>query len=241
MSYIIQKRSNQLSDKEKNQLIILIKRYYPFCSQGFIDNRISESCKSDIVLLKNKDMVLGASYYTVDKFKTPFFNKKTPVVEFGQAFKKAGYKGNIIWRMGHWYAQRNIGYIYPIKRTVGFSMIGSPKVFENFTKSFKNHYPNLQSNKLGKDTSIVSFLENIYKKKGLKLNSDLNHCFVKMDFKPIDITNDWERYYKSNNELINTFFIENEIIKFEGNKIYDNNLALIVCGYRNPLGLSCHY
>ncbi|MEP1488511.1 MAG: hypothetical protein ABJK28_08790 [Algibacter sp.] len=76
----------------------------------------------------------------------------------------------------------------------------------------------------------------MYTKKEIELNADSNHCFVKMDYKPIDTINDQEKYY---NELINRFFIENEIIKFEGNKIYANNIALIASGYRNPLNLSC--
>ncbi|NER83742.1 MAG: hypothetical protein F6K42_30200, partial [Leptolyngbya sp. SIO1D8] len=67
----------------------------------------------------------------------------------------------------------------------------------------------------------------------VKLRFGSHYCFALLDFDSIDITEDWERHYKAKNEAINEFFITNEIIKFEGDRIYDNNIGLIVCGYRN--------
>ncbi|GAA4272414.1 hypothetical protein U6A24_10295 [Aquimarina gracilis] len=116
---------------------------------------------------------------------------------------------------------------------MGLSVISTPKVFEHFTKLFKNHFPNLGSYEEGKSFSIASFLRNTYGKSGVQLKFDSNYCFAILDFDPIDITDDWEKHYKAKNEAINAFFITNEIIKFKDNRIYDNNIGLIACGYRN--------
>jgi len=216
----------------------LLKRYYPTADEKYINNRLSGEYGFDIVLLKTHGIVLGASYFKLDKLKTPFCNKEIPVVYFGQALKNEYYQGSVIWRTGHWYAKKNISNLYPIKRTVGLSIISSPKVFEHFTKLFKNHCPNLGSYGTGKSISIANFLRNTYGKRGLQLKFDKNYCFAILDFDPIDITNDWERHYKAKNEAINAFFIKHEIIKFEGDRIYDNNIGLIACGYRNPWNFS---
>ncbi|MEP5615978.1 MAG: hypothetical protein ABJP76_07700, partial [Flavobacteriaceae bacterium] len=89
MPHIIQRKPNELSSKEKSHLILLLRRYYPTSNQKFIDERISDPCKSDMVLLKRKDIVLRANYYSVDKLKMLFFNKNTVVVEFGKTLKTA--------------------------------------------------------------------------------------------------------------------------------------------------------
>ncbi len=234
MSQVIQRKPHELSNKEKNQLKNLLKRYYPTANEEYINTRLSNKYDFNIVLLKYHGIVLGANYFKLDKLKTPFHRKEIWVVYFGQALKNEYYPGSVIWRTGHWYAKKNISYLYPIKRTVGLSVISTPKVFEHFTKLFKNHFPNLGSYEVGKSFSIANFLRNTYGKRGVQLKFDSNYCFAILDFDPIDITDDWERHYKAKNEAINEFFIKNEIIKFEGGRIYDNNIGLIACGYRNP-------
>jgi len=235
MTQVIQKKPNELSGNEKKQLKHFLKRYYSTINENYISDRLSNTYDYDIVLMKNQGVVLGASYYKIDKLKTPFAKKRLPVVHFGQVLKNEYYKGAVIRRTGHWYVQKSISYFYPIKKIVGVSMVGSPKVFEHFTKLFKNHCPNLDAVKSNNNISITHFLQEVYEKRGVKLKFNGNHCFAHMDFEPIDITKDWERYYKAKNKTINAFFIENGLIKFEGNKIYDNNVALIVCGFRNPM------
>lgn len=234
MPQFIQRKPSELSHKERSQVKALFKRYYPTVNDKYINDRLSSAYGFNIVLLKSHGIVLGASYYKMDRLKTPFSKKKIPVVQFGQVLKNEHYKGSVIWRTGHWYAQKNIGYHYYIKRIVGLSMISSPKVFEHFTKLFKNHCPDLAPMELGKSISIADFLQDIYGKRGVELKFGTKHCLALLDYEPIDITNEWERHYKAKNESINTFFIDNEIIKFKGDRIYDNNIALIACGYRNP-------
>ena len=234
MLQIIQRKPHELLNKEKNQLANSLKRYYPTANEEYIFARLSNEYDFDIVLLKDHGIVLGASYLKLDRLKTPFYNKEIPVVYFGQALKNEYYQGSVIWRTGHWYATKNISYFYPIKRTVGLSVIGTPKVFEHFTKLFKNYFPNLGICGAGKSISIANFLQNTYGQRGFQLKFGSNYCFTIMDFDPIDITEDWERHYKAKDEAINAFFIKNEIIKFEGDRIYDNNIGLIACGYRNP-------
>ncbi|WP_396591669.1 hypothetical protein [Allomuricauda sp. R78024] len=234
MSQFIQRKPSELSRKERSQVKALFERYYPTVNDKYISHRLSSAYGFNIVLLKSHGIVLGASYYKMDRLKTPFLTKRIPVVQFGQVLKNKYYQGGVIWRTGHWYAQKNISHYYCIKRTVGLSMISSPKVFEHFTKLFKNHCPNLGPTESGKSISIADFLQNIYGKRGVELKFGTKHCLALLDYEPIDITDKWERYYKSKDESINTFFIDNEIIKLKGNRIYDNNIALIVCGYRNP-------
>ncbi|MEO9511100.1 MAG: hypothetical protein ABJN84_02600 [Flavobacteriaceae bacterium] len=234
MPYLVQKKTKELSNDEKWQLITLLKRFYTGTNQRFIDARVSNSCTFDIVLVKNKGVLLGASYYKVGRLKTPFFKKEIPVIQFGQALKNEFYKDGIVQRSGCWYAKKNIGKLYLLKRAVGLSMIGNPRVFERFTKIFKMHYPNLHDDVRGKKVPIANLLQNVYGESGVELHFDTHYCFTKMDFEPIDITNDWEKYYRSKDESINQFFIDKKIILFKGDRIYDNNIALIACGYRNP-------
>ncbi len=238
MSQVVQRKPDELSNKEKSQLKNLLKRYYPTADEEYINARLSNKYGFDVVLLKTHGIVLGASYLKLDMLKTPFYNKEIPVVYFGQALKNEYYGGSVIWRTGHWYAKKNISHLYPIKRTVGLSVISTPKVFEHFTKLFKNHCPNLEPYGTGKSISITNFLRNTYGERGVPLKFGSNYCFAILDFDPIDITDDWEKHYKAKNEAINEFFITHDIIKFEGDRIYDNNIGLIACGYRNPWNFS---
>ncbi len=238
MSQLIQRKPDKLSNKEKNQVKNLLIRYYPTANEEYVNSRLSSKYDFDIVLLKTRGIVLGASYFKLDKLKSPFYNKAIPVVYFGQALKNEYYEGSVIWRTGHWYSKKNIGYLYLLKRIVGLSIISTPKVFEHFTKLFRNHCPNIGSYGGGISISIANFLRSTYRKRGVQLKFENNYCFTVLDFDPIDITDNWERHYMAKNEAINEFFIKNEIIKFEGDRIYDNNIGLIACGYRNAWNFS---
>ncbi|MEM7381624.1 MAG: hypothetical protein AAF361_10570 [Bacteroidota bacterium] len=205
MLNLIQRKPHELSNKEKDQIKVLLKRYYPTANEEYISSRLSNKYGFDIVLLKYRGIVLGANYLKLDRLKTPFHHKKIWVVYFGQALKNEYYKGSVIWRAGHWYAKKNISSLYAVKRTVGLSVISTPKVFEHFTKLFKNHIPNLGSYEVGKSISITNFLRNTFGKRGVRLKFGSNCCFALLDFDPIDITEDWERHYKAKNEAINEF------------------------------------
>ncbi|GAA4272415.1 hypothetical protein U6A24_10290 [Aquimarina gracilis] len=72
MPQVIYRKPHELSNKEKNQLKSLLKRYYPTANEEYINARLSNTYGFDIVLLKYHDIVLGASYFKLDKLKTPF-------------------------------------------------------------------------------------------------------------------------------------------------------------------------
>ena len=231
---IVQRKAHELSSFEKEEIICLIKRYYPNADNEYIKARISEDCQNDIVLLKNSMSVLGVGYYSINQLKTPFSSKIIPVVQFGQALKKESYRKSVIWKLGHWYAQRNISYLYPLKKVMGISLIKNPKVYEHFTKLFPNHYPRTKSSHT--NSNLIAFL-NAYFNENKKLNISIEEdfCFYVEGFKIEDITQDWEKHYKAKDETINELFIKSEAIEFKNGKIYQTKKALVACGYRNPL------
>lgn len=231
---ISQKKVRGLSIKEKEEITSLITRYCTNIEQEYIDNRITEKCQDDIVLLKDGNSTLGVSYYKIDKIVTPFTPKAIPVIKFGQALKVGDYPKSVIWKLGNWYAKRNISYFYPMKEIVGVSTILSPKVFEHFTKLFPNHFPNVLNIVGSQD--LIPFLNEYFNTiHALRISIDTNFCSDYPGLLEREITADWEKMYKAKDERINKLFISAGIIEFRGNKIYQSKKSLVVCGYRNPL------
>ncbi|MGB0895812.1 MAG: hypothetical protein ACPGU9_05595 [Flavobacteriaceae bacterium] len=231
---ITQKKASELSFNEKEEITNLIKRYYPNSTQDYFDNRVSVKCEDDIVLLKNAKNILGVSYYKVDKLVTPFTSKVIPVIKFGQALKKEDYPKSVIWKLGNWYAQRNISYFYPAKEVVGVSTISSPKVFEHFTKLFPNHFPN--SKYTSDNLKITNFLNEYFNQnQSLDVSIGTDFCIDYPGVLEKEITSDWEKKYKAKDDSINELFISFGIIKFSDGKIYQTRKTLVACGYRTPL------
>ena len=232
MKNIIQKSVSLLTETERNQISTIIKRYYPSAQNAYIEARVKKEQGFDIVMTKEDDKILGVSYYSLVKENTPFDKKPIIIVQFGQAMKVQGYKGNIIWQLGRWYANRNIGYHFPLIKAAGISAIVSPKVYENFVKLYPHTYPNPIN---PSNETIISFLNTYYHKyRDIDIEVDSDCCYNYSTIEIDDITNDWQRVYKAKDERINQFFIDKGIIKFENGKIYKGAKHLMVCGYRNP-------
>ena len=80
MTSTYQKKAIDLTSFEKEQIVLLLKRYYPDANNQYIESRISHLSDFDIVILKEGNKMHGVSYFKVNKLKTPFSNKKITVV-----------------------------------------------------------------------------------------------------------------------------------------------------------------
>jgi hypothetical protein len=230
---IIQKRVPQLTAQEVAQLEVLILRYYSTADDSFIGKRLLEDQGYDIVLLKEGEEVLAASFYHLTKKEGGWLERSTYILQFGQALKKEGFKGNTIWKLGCWYAKRNIGYLYLLKQVVGVSTVISPKVFENFLKLFPRHH---FKQKNVDDKSAFYFVQRFFKKyRNTNLNMGTDFCFDSPDLTSEDITNDWDKVYKSKQEWINQLFEESGIIKKQDGRVYKMPRHIVICGIHQPM------
>jgi hypothetical protein len=230
---IIQKRVPELTAQEVAQVEVLILRYYSTANDSFIAKRLLEDQGYDIVLLKEGEEVLAVSFYHLTKKRGGWLGRTTYVLQFGQTLKKEGLKGNTIWKLGCWYAKRNIGYLYLLKQVVGISTVISPKVFENFLKLFPRHHfkqENLE------DKSAFDFVQHFFKKyRNTNLNIGTDFCFDSHDLSLEEITNDWDKVYKSKQEWINQLFEEKGIIKKQDGRVYKMPRHVVICGIRQPM------
>jgi hypothetical protein len=85
---VVIKRVPELSDSERTQLYQIIRRYYPTVPSSFIKNRIEVDQGFDVVMIQEKGLIQGVSYYNISTVQTPFADTSTPVVHFGQAMKR---------------------------------------------------------------------------------------------------------------------------------------------------------
>jgi hypothetical protein len=233
MKRIVQRKAIDLSTEEKEEITSLIRRYYPNIEKEYLVSRVSHECKDDIVLLKDEKNLLGVSYYSVHKVLTPFDSKEIHVIKFGQALKQEDYPKSVIWKLGNWYALRNISYFYPIKKIVGVSTIGSPKVFEHFTKLFPNHFPDKTRHIDNRE--VIAFLNAYFNKnQSMDITIEPDFCFDYPGILETDITSDWEKKYKAKDESINDLFVSSGIIEFRNGKVYKSSRTLVACGYKLP-------
>lgn len=230
---IIQKRVPQLTAQEIAQLEVLILRYYSTADDSFIAKRLLEDQGYDIVLLKEGEEVLAASFYHLTKKEGGWLERTTYILQFGQALKKEGFKGNTIWTLGCWYAKRNIGYLYFLKQVVGISTVISPKVFENFMKLFPRHHFKQDSLE---DKRTFDFVQIFFKKyRNINLNIGSDFCFDSPGLASEDITDDWDRVYKAKKEWINQLFEENGIINKKDDRVYKMPRHIVICGINQPM------
>jgi len=232
MSIFAQKTTKTLNELEKKQIIDLLKMHFPNKDSSEINQLTAGNQNLDIVLLKKEKDIMGISYYQTHKAITPFSSKKLTIIYFGMALKNRLYSGNIIWKMGNWYANKNISYLYPLKKVTGISLISSPRVMENFTKLFPQNILNFSDSK---KSSVTAFATN-YITESIGISAKLKSSFVlDQENESADITENWNRYYKSRNPKINDFFIDNNIIEFRKDQVFRTSKVLVAVGYRNIL------
>jgi hypothetical protein len=230
---IIQKKVLELTQDEVKQLEALILRYYSTADDSFIAKRLLEDNGYDIVLLKEKEEIVAASFYHLTKKEGSWFKRATYIIQFGQSLKKEGYKGNVIWKLGCWYAKRNIGYAFPFKQCIGVSTVISPKVFENFVKLFSRHHFKFDN---AKDMHALDFVQDYFRNnRNSNFNIGMDFCFDSSDLTPEDITEDWNKVYKSRENWINQLFEEKGIIKMVNDRVYKMPRHIVVCGIQQPM------
>lgn len=232
MSIFAQKTTQTLNDFERKQIIDLLKTHFPYKSTSDINLLTIENQNLDIVLIKKERDVMGVSYYQTHKTKTPFSSRKLTSIYFGIAVKNRLYSGNIIWKMGNWYANKNISYLYPLKKVTGVSLISSPRVMENFIKLFPHNTFNFSDSQ---KSQVITFANN-YLQTSIGIPVELKSSFIlDRENENTDITDNWNRYHKSRNPKINDFFISNNIIEFNKDRILRTSKVLVAVGYRNAL------
>lgn len=229
---IFQKKLNELNASEREQLEALLYRYYNSASPEFIANRLEKDYGYDIVLLKKGDIVQGVSYYHLIKDIALSRNRPHYILHFGQAMKRRGYQGNLIWRLGNWYARKNIGWGFLFENVTGIASFISPRAFEHYTGLFPKLYFELNTEE---DKKAGEFIENYFNQtRKMSIDYENGFCFDSPDLDVEDITEDWNRIYRAKNEAFNQLFCKHGIIKMENNRIYKMPRHLTACGLRRP-------
>ncbi len=232
---IIQKKVNQLNSSELKQLEGLIYRYYHSASPKFISDRLHKDYGFDIIMLKKGDDILGVNFYHLTKHRKDNWSRTNYILHFGQVMKRSGYKGNIIWTLGTWYARKNIGRAYLFQNVIGLASFISPKAFEHYIRLFPKHHFQLQTDQ---DKSVRDFIIDYFNNtRGMTIDYNHGFCFDTTDLDIEDITEDWNKVYRAKNDSINDLFIENGIIKMQNNRIYKMPRHITVCGVRRPFPL----
>lgn len=230
MTSIYQRQASNLTHFETEQISSLLKRHYPNADAQYIEDRISVHGDFDIVFLKIEDRIVGVSYFKVNKLTPPFSKKKVAVIHFGQVIKSPEYQGNVIWKLGHWYATRNIGYLYPLKRVVGITISSNPKVYGHFAKLFPTNFAQGEA-----DSNMRIFL-NEYISNHTNVTAEVNQNYTMKypNLNEKDISQDWEHFYRSKNEEANELFKRKEVITLGENGKISQTLQRLVCvGYRD--------
>ena len=225
------KKVPALTLDEQTQLATIIKRYYPTAAPAYIHARTQIDLGFDVVLLKQGAQICGVSYYHLSRLSTPFGKKPIRVLHFGQAMKHETYKGNVIWRLGTKYARQQLGWAFPFVPALGVATIVTPRVFEKFqqlypTAFFHTGQPHARE--------ALAFLNHYFQvERGLDLAVDEDFCYPFPHIADDDITEDWTRFFKANDERINALFFEKGILVRRGGRIYKTPKHLVALGYRN--------
>jgi hypothetical protein len=230
MIHLIEKSKKDLDEKEKEQLERIIKRYYKGAKQEFLDQRLRDGPDFHLVLQKEDDEIQAASFYHSQKKAGSPFSKHANIVHFGISVKKEGYKGNVIWKNGSFYARKNFGRSWLFKSGIGISAICNPKVLENFIKLFPFNYPFSKQDDFPK---VIEFLDGYFKERNMNIVLDQDFCFHDNNLYPTDITQEYDRYYRSKNEKINERFFELGLFEKHKENIFLTGKHMVICGYRN--------
>lgn len=230
---IIQKKVHELTRSEHNQLEKLIYRYYKSASPTFIADRLEKDYGYDIVMIKEGDIVQGVNFYHLTKYKASRWSRTQFVLHFGQAMKRSGYRGNIIWNLGIWYSRKNISRVFLLKNVTGIASFISPKAFEHYTHLFpRYHY----ETKTDEDKQVLDFIDNYFNVgRGMSIAYDQGFCFDSANLSKEDITDDWNKVYRAKNDKFNQLFYDIGIIKKENDRIYKMPRHITACGIHRPI------
>lgn len=230
---IILKKVNELSNSESAQLEALIYRYYNSASDKFIADRLKKDLDYDIVMLKEGDIIQGVNFYHLTKYRVSNWGRTYHILHFGQAMKRSGYRGNIIWRLGRWYSRKKISRLYLLENVTGIASFISPKAFEHFTRLFPRYHYKLNTEN---DASVHEFMVDYFNKaRGISYFFNNGFCFDSSDLEKEEITKDWNKIYRAKNDFFNQLFIDAGIIKMEDNRIYKMPRHITVCGIHRPI------
>lgn len=230
---ILQKKLHQLTVSERDQLEALIYRYYQSASPRFVAERLEKDYGYDIVLLKKGDIIQGVNFYHLSKHSEGNWARPSYVLHFGQVMKRSGYRGNIIWTLGTWYARKNISRAYLLQDVTGLASFISPKAFEHYTHLFPRCHYELKTDD---DREVKDFIVDYFNNfRGMPLAYNQDYCFDTKELQREDITEDWDRVYRAQDETINQLFVQQGIIRMEAGRVYKMPRHMTVCGIWRPL------
>ncbi len=237
MLKILHKKLTELTALEQSQLEEIMRFHYPHCDQKYIDDRIRNDYGFDIALAKDKEEILGASCYKHIEIENPFSKRPLPVIHFAQALKKPGFSKSVLMRLSVSYLIKKMGYSYVFKEFLGIMFTNSPRVYETFTSNFDDYYPNYKKPDEYKPEMLSCLNKFFQEHREINVHINDNACFEYKNKPDEDITDVWERFYKSKNPAINEYFVQKGIIYFENERVFKRyrNLTAIAYRYRHPL------
>ncbi len=227
---LILKKSSALTADEKLQITDLAT-----IIEGVEANRINylntyfEDADYEIVVEKAGEKVVAFSFFKFGKMVVPKLNKQLPHIQFSLTVKGPEASKRIIEKFGVFYFTEKLGKFYWLKEMTATSLITSPKVFQVFVK----HFPvnNFNPTKFS-STEIAALLRKQFSR--VDLIDEKDNIVEISGLIATDITNDWEQKYKSKEERINAYFIQNGMIRQEASVTYRTNRSLMTFGYRSP-------
>lgn len=225
------KTSRTLDSDEITGLQQLMLAYWENHDSNYVKNKIVNGPNMDIVMVKNKEEVLGCNLYKLHKLANPFTERETPIFTFAVAYKKKGFRGNILWRLGSWYARKNLGPFWFLRSVIGVSIISSPKVFENFSTLFPLVYPTIDKETPSQVATFLQTYLNDYRNVPYELDDSC--CYEYPYLESCDVTDHWEKHLKAKDETINEFFFERGIYIKKNQRIFRGEKILVACGYRS--------
>jgi hypothetical protein len=233
------KDSSDLSLEELNELNEICRSINSHFPEDHVQENHIKKTNPIFYLFKEEGRILAFHSFSIFKEKTPFYKKEIPVIYINLSFKKqnaaASIKNYAKWSNAH-FLKENIGRFWYFKKFALIFLTNNPKLAERSSKVFYESYPSYKG-----DTSedVQAFCSNFVFKNLKIVDSKINHNLVlekRIPYK-MDISSNWEKLYKASDSEQNNFFLKEEVLSSEKNKLFLTGNLMLFMGHNSFLNL----
>lgn len=229
-------KGTELSTIEIQELDDIYRLTNPKMPENHIRVNHIDKCNPTFYIYKINGKIEAFQAYTIYKnTKTPFWKKSIPVIYMNLSYKNAASDVHIrnFSKKAIFAAMRTVlGRFWFLKKFALVFQTYNPKLMARVEVYFSESYPHY-SKKTTKE--VHQFVQSFFNKEMKWKDTVINENLIKQEryATPSLISDKWEQHYKSDNDLRNKFFHENDIIIKKDGAYYLTGKALFFIGYYN--------
>lgn len=200
-----------------------------------IREAVLASPNAHLITAWDGDRMVACQLMQLDRCMTPFPRNAHSVTYIGLAFKDRGLPGAITHRMTRTWAVRTVGLTsWLFRPSAGIVITPNPRVYDGLARFFPTIYPDPMHPHRPEHTAFAQRYLREMRNLDVELADDLSFTYPLAA--TADVTEHWERRFKSRFQPINDHFFAAGVLERREGRIWMTGRMIVVLCHRTAFG-----